>query len=104
MTAANRFTLVLPAAGGENAAPSTGAQSLRDSVAAVLEQYFATLDGQPTTNLYQMVLEQVEAPLLQAVLAYTGGNQSRAAAMLGLNRGTLRKKLKQYNLLGEHAR
>ena len=46
-----------------------------------------------------MVLTEVEAPLLATVLQHTGGNQSKAAEVLGLNRGTLRKKLKEHNLL-----
>lgn len=45
-----------------------------------------------------MVLNEVEVPLLEAVLSYTGGNQTQAAEVLGINRGTLRKKLKEYNL------
>ncbi|HLS98725.1 MAG: DNA-binding transcriptional regulator Fis [Porticoccaceae bacterium] len=99
MNAANRFTLH-----SENdIAPEPPAQvrhqSLRDHVESAMSDYFTQLDGQPTTDLYQMVLEQVESPLLEAVMAYTQRNQSRAAEMLGLNRGTLRKKLKQYNLL-----
>ena len=51
------------------------------------------------TDLYQMVLAEVEAPLLEAVMRYTGDNQSQASEILGLNRGTLRKKLKHYGLL-----
>ncbi|TNE76704.1 MAG: DNA-binding transcriptional regulator Fis [Gammaproteobacteria bacterium] len=74
-------------------------ESLHECVAHALEQYFHNLDGQPTNDLYQLVLSEVEAPLLEAVLAYTRNNQSKSAEMLGLNRGTLRKKLKQYNLL-----
>jgi len=74
-------------------------QSLRDCVRNALENYFAQLDGEPPSNLYDMVLEQIELPLLQKVMAYTGNNQSRAAKLLGLSRGTLRKKLKIYDLL-----
>ena len=46
-----------------------------------------------------MVLTEVEAPLFEAVMRYTKDNQTRASELLGLNRGTLRKKLKQYDLL-----
>lgn len=74
-------------------------QPLRNSVEAALENYFTHLDGQPVTDLYQMVLAEVEAPLLEAVMRYTGDNQSQASEILGLNRGTLRKKLKHYGLL-----
>jgi Fis family transcriptional regulator len=57
------------------------------------------LDGEETTEFYNLVLAEVEEPLLRVVMEYTANNQSRASAMLGLNRGTLRKKLRQYNLL-----
>lgn len=74
-------------------------QSLRDSVEQAMENYFQHLDGQPASNVYDMVLSEVEAPLLEVVLKYTRHNQTRASQVLGLNRGTLRKKLKQYGLL-----
>ncbi|WP_243865020.1 DNA-binding transcriptional regulator Fis [Halospina denitrificans] len=73
--------------------------TLRDSVEHALENYFSQLDGAPVTDVYQLVLSEVEAPLLEKVMEYTSDNQTRASAMLGLNRGTLRKKLKQYGLL-----
>lgn len=75
------------------------AMTLRACVEQTLQNYFAQLDGTDVTDVYQMVLSEVEAPLLQVVLEHTQGNQSRAAEILGLNRGTLRKKLKDYNLL-----
>ena len=50
-------------------------------------------------DVYQMVLAEVEAPLLEEIMRYTRNNQTKASQMLGLNRGTLRKKLKQYGLL-----
>jgi len=74
-------------------------QTLRDSVEKALESYFAQLDGQPVTDVYEMVLSEVEAPLLEVVMRYTKDNQTKAAVLLGLNRGTLRKKLKQYGML-----
>lgn len=74
-------------------------QPLREAVEASMQRYFEHLDGGDTSDLYAMVMAEVEAPLLASVLAYTDGNQTRAAAVLGLNRGTLRKKLKQYGLL-----
>lgn len=73
--------------------------TLRDSVENALQNYFAQLDGAPTTDVYQLVLSEVEAPLLEHVMEYTRNNQTKASEMLGLNRGTLRKKLKQYGLL-----
>jgi Fis family transcriptional regulator len=74
-------------------------QSLRDSVAEAMQRYFADLDGQDTSDLYKLVMAEVEPPLLRAAMNYTRQNQSRTAEILGLNRGTLRKKLKQYDLL-----
>ena len=77
--------------------------SLRDSVTSAVKEYLIQLDGQLGTDVYQMVLAEVEAPLLEQIMAYTRNNQTRASRMLGLNRGTLRKKLKQYGLLRESA-
>ena len=74
-------------------------QSLRQSVEQSLTQYFNELDGQQTSALYNLFMQQVEAPLFECVMQHTQDNQSKAAAILGLNRGTLRKKLKQYDLL-----
>ncbi|MGB0468413.1 MAG: DNA-binding transcriptional regulator Fis [Pontibacterium sp.] len=73
--------------------------TLRDSVHLSLSNYFRQLDGQPVTDVYQMVLSEIEAPLFESVMAYTKDNQTKASQVLGLNRGTLRKKLKQYGLL-----
>ncbi|HEB93552.1 MAG TPA: DNA-binding transcriptional regulator Fis [Gammaproteobacteria bacterium] len=71
---------------------------LSQHIKRMLEDYFQELDGHPPVDLYQMVLAEIEQPLLETVLHYTRGNQSKAAEMLGLNRGTLRKKLKQYDI------
>lgn len=75
------------------------AQTLRDSVERALQNYFDNLDGQPVSDVYNMVLSEVEAPLLETVMKYTRDNQTKASTVLGLNRGTLRKKLKQYGML-----
>ena len=80
-------------------APVAQAQTLRDSVSIALNNYFQHLDGQSVNDVYQMVLSEVEAPLLEEVMKYTRNNQTKASVLLGLNRGTLRKKLKQYGLL-----
>lgn len=74
-------------------------QTLRGSVEQALRNYFAHLEGQDVSNVYDLVLSEVEAPLLETVMNYVKGNQTRASELLGLNRGTLRKKLKQYDLL-----
>ena len=65
-----------------------------------LNSYFETLNGHKPGDLYQLVIGEVEKPLFRAVLTYTNGNQSEAAEILGINRGTLRKKLKDYKLQG----
>ncbi|MBB3229484.1 DNA-binding transcriptional regulator Fis [Halomonas stenophila] len=72
---------------------------LREAVEAAMRRYFAHLDGSSVTDLHAMVMAEVEAPLLASVLEHAQGNQTRAAEMLGLNRGTLRKKLKHYALI-----
>jgi Fis family transcriptional regulator len=74
-------------------------QTLRDSIDSAINNYFSHLDGQMASDVYKLVLSEVEPPLLEAVLRYTRNNQTKASTVLGLNRGTLRKKLKQYDLL-----
>lgn len=63
-----------------------------------LERYFHDLNGEKTTDVYDMVISEVEWPLLEIVMRHVKSNQCRAAEMLGINRNTLRKKLKQYKL------
>jgi Fis family transcriptional regulator, factor for inversion stimulation protein len=63
-----------------------------------LEDYFTHLDGQPPHAVYDMVLNCVEKPMLEFILNKVGGNQSKAAEVLGINRNTLRKKMAQYGL------
>jgi Fis family transcriptional regulator len=72
---------------------------LREQVEQSVRQYFDHLDGAPAGNLYDLVIDEVEEPLLRAVLHYTKNNQSKAAVILGLSRGTLRKKMKKFGLL-----
>ena len=72
---------------------------MRDHVSGVLEEYFNNLQGEMPENIYQMVLTEVELPLLKAVMKYTDNNQSQAAQILGINRGTFRKKLSFYGML-----
>jgi Fis family transcriptional regulator, factor for inversion stimulation protein len=71
---------------------------LRTQTAAALDEYFTNLNGDRPGHLYELVLREVEEPLFRAVLDYVAGNQSRAAEVLGMNRGTLRKKLRSYQL------
>ena len=78
--------------------PASTLQSLSDRVRESLQQYFAQLDGHTPANLYSMVISEVEKPLIQMVLKLTNGNQSKAALILGISRGTLRKKMAIYEL------
>ena len=91
------FTTSQPVAPETYSAPQD--QSLRDCVERAVSNYFQHLDGQDVSDVYDMVLSEVEAPMLEVVMKYTRHNQTKAANVLGLNRGTLRKKLKQYGLL-----
>lgn len=72
---------------------------LCEYVKITLDNYFSNLGDNEPSDLYKMVLEQVEKPLLQKIMHYTNQNQCRAAKILNISRGTLRKKLQQYNLL-----
>jgi Fis family transcriptional regulator len=71
---------------------------LRSHAERALSDYFMSLNGSRPSRLYDLVLREVEEPLFRVVLDYAEGNQSRAADILGINRGTLRKKLKQLGL------
>jgi len=72
---------------------------LREHAEAALDAYFKRLNGDRPSGLYQLVLREVEEPLFRSVMDYTDGNQMRAAAILGINRGTLRRKLEDYGLV-----
>ncbi|MFT4941260.1 MAG: Fis family transcriptional regulator [Paraglaciecola sp.] len=71
---------------------------LRDSVKQAVNKYLKQLDNTNIENLYELVMAEVEAPMLEEIMTFTRGNQTRASIMLGINRGTLRKKLKQYGM------
>ncbi|MFT4677173.1 MAG: Fis family transcriptional regulator [Patiriisocius sp.] len=73
--------------------------SLSAAVEAAVKNYMDAMESQKITDLYELVLSEIEAPLLASVMKRVGYNQSRASTMLGLNRGTLRKKLKKYGLV-----
>ncbi|MDP6675536.1 MAG: DNA-binding transcriptional regulator Fis [Gammaproteobacteria bacterium] len=81
--------------------PLTNARNrpLRNVTEDTLKKYFKDLNGHTPGDLYGLVLSEVEAPLFKTVMDHTHGNQSRAAEILGMNRATLRKKLKTYYLL-----
>jgi Fis family transcriptional regulator, factor for inversion stimulation protein len=71
---------------------------LRSMTEQALESYFTSLNGHAPGHLYDLVMREVEEPLFRAALDYSEGNQSRAAEVLGINRGTLRKKLRTYGI------
>ncbi|MFN7136090.1 MAG: DNA-binding transcriptional regulator Fis [Thermomonas sp.] len=76
----------------------TGRAPLREHVAHSVRRYLQDLDGCDTDDLYNTALRELEIPLFTEVLRHCDGNQSRAAAMLGIHRATLRKKLRDYGL------
>ncbi len=82
----------------ERSTESNSVGPIRACVSEALDTYFRQLNGHNCEGLYKLVLTEVEVPLLESVLRYCGGNQSKAAQILGINRGTLRKKLQQYGL------
>lgn len=72
---------------------------LRENVAEVLKHYFANLKGEEPRHLYDFFIDEIEEPLLTSVMKHVQQNQSEAARLLGLSRGTLRAKLKKFGLL-----
>lgn len=74
-------------------------QPLRSAAYTAISNYFADLDGQQPGNLYDMMIAEVEQALFSSVMERTRGNQSKAAAILGINRSTLRKKLRLHGLI-----
>lgn len=80
-------------------APQGHVHTLGDCMAASVRRYLADLNGTPCREgLYARLLREVEAPLLLEVLAWSGGNQSRAAEVLGIHRATLRKKMRDLGI------
>jgi Fis family transcriptional regulator len=73
---------------------------IQDAVRRSLERYFKDMDGEQPTSIYDMVLKNVEKPMIELVLGHAEGNQSLAATMLGINRNTLRKKMQQLRIKG----
>ncbi len=63
-----------------------------------MEEYFNDLDGEKPHAIYDMVIRSVEKPLIEMVIEQAGGNQTRAAELLGINRNTLRNKMKQHQI------
>ncbi len=73
-------------------------ERIKACISNVLDHYFKDMENHFDGDLYNLVLREVESPLFQKVLEYTQFNQSQAAQILGVSRGTLRKKIAQYQL------
>ncbi len=73
-------------------------EPLSDCVRNALDNYFDQLDGHGGQDLYRLVIEEVERPMFSCVMEHLGGNQTRAAELLGISRSTLRKKLALYGI------
>lgn len=80
------------------ASPVSNQPSLRECVHVAVRRYLHDLGDAEPEDIYALVLQEVETALLAEVLGHCDGNQSRCAAALGINRATLRKKLRQYHL------
>ena len=82
-----------------NSPVEAGTYTLRSSVAEIMQHYFSNLKGEEPCNVYDFFLDEIEEPLLTIVMKFTRSNQSEAARILGLSRGTLRSKLKKFGML-----
>ncbi len=71
---------------------------MQQSVKTTIRKYLDDLDGELPCNLFDTVISEIEQPMLETVFRHCDHNQSRTASYLGINRGTLRKKLKQYHI------
>tara|TARA_X000000368_G_scaffold79616_1_gene59608 strand:- start:1346 stop:1612 length:267 start_codon:yes stop_codon:yes gene_type:complete len=83
----------------KNSFDSYSKKPLKDEVRKAMNRYFTQLDQKNIPiDVYQLVLKEVEPPLLESVMKFCNGNQSKAAKVLGINRTTLRTKLNKYNI------
>ncbi|MGB5260132.1 MAG: DNA-binding transcriptional regulator Fis [Gammaproteobacteria bacterium] len=73
-------------------------QPIRRSVTSAIELYLGDMNGHRVNDLYHVVMNEVEPAILSVVMEHVDGNQSQAAELLGISRGTLRKKLKEYRI------
>ena len=81
--------------------PSTKAKrpKLNEPMTRAVGEYFDSLQGEKPAQVYNLVLGEIELALIEATLKFTNNNQSQASIILGLNRGTFRKKMAFYGLL-----
>jgi Fis family transcriptional regulator len=73
--------------------------TLRQAVKDTLRNYFTNIGNEQPVDFYSILLEEIERPLLETLINHTHYNQVKMANILGISRGTLRKKLKQYGML-----
>ena len=73
-------------------------KSLKYQVGLSLRRYFKELDGNKATNVFEMVIKEVEKPMLEEVMKFCNGNKSQASKIIGINRLTLTTKLNKYNI------
>ncbi len=78
--------------------PESNGPCLRDVVAQSVQQYLDDMGPTPPDDLHDRIIREVEQPLIETVLKHTGGNQSRAARILGMTRSTLRTRIRRYGL------
>ena len=82
----------------ESSFDSYSKKPLKDEVRKAMKRYYRQLDSSAPIDVYELVLSEVEPPLLIQTMKYANNNQSKAAKILGINRTTLRTKLKKYNI------
>ena len=73
--------------------------ALSETAQRTLQEYLDTLGNHEPSHVYRLMMDEVERPMLEVMMRYTHGNQSKAAQFMGINRATLRTKLKRHNLL-----
>ena len=78
--------------------------TLRQHVQSTVSRYLQDMGNTAPENLYQMLLAEIEPPLIEEILKCTGGNQSRAAGMLGITRNTLRTKMQRYSIKAQSSK
>ncbi len=84
----------------KNSFPDTATEcTLRSNVTEIMRHYFANLNGEDPKHVYDFFLDEIEEPLLHSVMKFVNSNQSEAARLLGVSRGTLRTKLKKFGML-----
>lgn len=71
---------------------------LAGCIRKAIDAYFSDLEGEKPCPVYDMVIQSVEKPMIEYVMKHAEGNQTRAAEILGINRNTLRNKMKQYRI------